>query len=130
MSPSAPLCNQKNPIFALTPLSNFFLNPPAEQLVIILYTSKTEISDKVFSFRWFLQASHGLCDLVGAPTGVENGKILIEAEKRATPSIMQLFLVKPQRVAELDFICGHPSNKDTFTGPKGGRVKGVPYCTL
>ncbi len=22
--------------------------------------------------------------------------------------------------------CGHPSNKDTFTGPKGGRFRGVP----
>ncbi len=22
--------------------------------------------------------------------------------------------------------CGHPSNKDTFTGPKDGRFRGVP----
>ncbi len=22
--------------------------------------------------------------------------------------------------------CGHPSNKDTFTGPKAGRFRGVP----
>ncbi len=26
--------------------------------------------------------------------------------------------------------CGHPSNKDTFTGPKGGRFRGVPLYNL
>ncbi len=26
--------------------------------------------------------------------------------------------------------CGHPSNKDTFTGPKGGRFRGVPLYML
>ncbi len=25
--------------------------------------------------------------------------------------------------------CDHPSNKDTFTGPKGGRFRGVPLYT-
>ncbi len=31
-------------------------------------------------------------------------------------SLMQIHLLK----------CGHPSNKDTFTGSKGGRFRGVP----
>ncbi len=26
--------------------------------------------------------------------------------------------------------CGHPSNKDTFTGPKGGRFRGVPLYII
>ncbi len=26
--------------------------------------------------------------------------------------------------------CGHPSNKDTFTGPKGGRFRGVALYSL
>ncbi len=43
-----------------------------------------------------------------------------------TPLIRTPEMLPLRKVQISPLKCGHPSNKDTFTGPKGGQFRGVP----